>query len=133
MERKGRISLPVIVSILASEEGDLILIENPEAHIHPYGQAKLAELICLAANAGVQLIVETHSDHIINGILVQSKRFEKEAKGINRENVKIYHFDRNDETQSTNWEEIEIDFNGRTKNRPQGFFDQTGKDLRKLI
>ena len=70
-----------------------MLIENPEAHIHPYGISKLAELICIAAEAGIQIIIESHSDHIINGILVQSKRFEtsKGEKGINKENLKIIH------------------------------------------
>jgi predicted ATPase len=127
--------LPVIVAILASEKDSLILIENPEAHIHPYGISKLSELICLAAEAGVQIIVETHSDHIINGILVQSKKFEKSngEKGISKENLKIYYFERDEAEHKTKSTEIKVIEGGRTENRVTGFFDQIGKDLRELI
>lgn len=127
--------LPIIVSILSAEKGSLLLVENPEAHIHPYGISKLAELICIAAEAGVQIIVETHSDHIINGILVQSKKFEtsKGEKGINKENIKIYYFDRDEIEHKTNVTAINVLDGGRTENRVTGFFDQIGKDLRKLI
>ena len=69
-------SISIVTALLSAEPGALIMIENPEAHLHPEGQAKLAELICLVAQRGVQVIVETHSDHIINGVLVNCKRFE---------------------------------------------------------
>lgn len=127
--------LPIIVAILSAEKGSLLLIENPEAHIHPYGISKLAELICIAAEAGIQIIIESHSDHIINGILVQSKRFEtsKGEKGINKENLKIYYFDRDDIEHKTITTQIKVNDGGRTENRVVGFFDQIGKDLRKII
>ena len=127
--------LPIIVAILSAEKGALLLIENPEAHIHPYGISKLTELICSAAEAGIQIIIETHSDHVINGILVQSKNFEdsNKEKGISKENLKIYYFDRNEEEHKTEPIEIKVIEGGRTQNRVTGFFDQIGKDLRKLI
>lgn len=127
--------LPIIVAILFAERGSLLLIENPEAHIHPYGISKLTELICLAAEAGIQIIVETHSDHVINGILVQSKKFEKSEKkhGINKDNLKIYYFDRDESEHKTTAKEIIVNNGGRTENRIKGFFDQIGKDLRELI
>jgi predicted ATPase len=43
--------MPIIVAILASKPDALLLIENPEAHLHPNGIAKLTELICLASQA----------------------------------------------------------------------------------
>jgi len=49
------------------------VIENPEAHIHPQGQAELGKLMALAASSGAQIIVETHSDHVINAIRVAVK------------------------------------------------------------
>lgn len=127
--------LPVIVAILSAEEGSLIFIENPEAHIHPYGVSKLSELMCLAAQSGIQIIVETHSDHIVNGTLVQCKNFEDSLgiNGVDRSNVKIYHFDRDESDHMAIVIPIIIEEGGRLKNRTTGFFDQIGKDLRKLI
>jgi|GEM_PF-188398 len=60
--------LPVIVSILKARKGDLLIVENPESHIHPLGQYKLGELFGLAAQNGVQIFLETHSDHVLDGI-----------------------------------------------------------------
>ena len=126
-------SLPVIVAALASPTDSLILIENPEAHLHPYGQAKLAELLCIAAQAGVQIIIETHSDHFINGICRATKRFEEGKKGINRENVAIYNFDRDEYTHTAHATEVPILPKGRIRRPPKGFFDQLSHDLNELM
>ncbi|NLR79670.1 DUF3696 domain-containing protein [Chitinophaga eiseniae] len=126
-------SLPIIVAILSATPGSLLLIENPEAHLHPYGQSKLAELMCLAGQAGVQIIVETHSDHIINGILVQCKKYEKSQFGIDKKNLKIYSFDRDETEHATVSTEVIVDAGGKLQNRPSSFFDQIGKDIRALI
>jgi predicted ATPase len=67
-------ALPIIVAVLSAEKDSILLIENPESHLHPQGQAKLAELMALAAQNGVQIFIETHSDHIINGTLVVVQR-----------------------------------------------------------
>lgn len=61
-------SLPILVACLAAPPGALLLIENPEAHLHPRGQAKLGELIARCVADGVQVLVETHSDHVLNGV-----------------------------------------------------------------
>ena len=53
--------LSLLIMILTSEKGDCLILENPEAHIHPRGQAELGRLMALAASAGVQIIVETHA------------------------------------------------------------------------
>lgn len=63
-------TLPVITALLCAKPGDLLLLESPEAHLHPRGQAKLGELLSRAAASGVQIIVESHSDHVMNGIRV---------------------------------------------------------------
>lgn len=126
-------TLPIIVAILSAEKDALIIIENPEAHLHPSGIAKLTELICLAAQAGIQIIIETHSDHVINGILVQSKKFEETGKGIDRKNVSIYQFDRDEREHCTTSMKVEIEEGGKLLNQPKGFFDQIEKDLETLM
>ena len=81
--------LPVLVSLLTSVPEDIVIIENPEAHLHPRGQAEMGNLIARAAAYGIQVFVETHSDHVINGIRVAVK------KGIVKpEDVNIAFFER---------------------------------------
>jgi predicted ATPase len=63
-------TLPIVLALLSARPGSLIILENPEAHLHPRGQSQMAKLISLAAANGVQVIVETHSDHILNGVRV---------------------------------------------------------------
>lgn len=127
-------TMPIIVAILSAPKGSLILIENPEAHLHPYGQARMAELISLAAQAGIQIIVETHSDHIINGILVQVKNHDNGDGGIDKSNVSIYQFDfdKVGKHYTTNTE-IEIQDGGTIIYPPDGFFDQFTIDRKKII
>lgn len=126
-------SLSVVTALLSAKPGALIMIENPEAHLHPDGQAKLAELMCLVAQRGVQVIVETHSDHIINGALVNCKRFEKEGYGIDRKNVSIYYFGGQDENHAVVYEQIQLLPGGQIDYQPKGFFDRIVYDRGYLI
>jgi predicted ATPase len=126
-------SLSVVTALLSARPGALIMIENPEAHLHPDGQAKLAELMCLVAQRGVQVIAETHSDHIINGVLVNCKRFEKEGRGIDRENVSIYYFSGQDENHAVQYEEVKVLEDGKIEFQPFGFFDRIEKDIDYLL
>lgn len=126
-------SLPVITALLSASPGALVMIENPEAHLHPEGQAELARLMCLAAQRGVQVIVETHSDHIINGVLVNCKRYEKEGNGISRDSVSIYYFSGQDEEHAVEYEEVKILPNGKVEYQPRGFFDRVEKDIDYLL
>ena len=120
--------LPIIVAILHAKPGSLILIENPEAHIHPKGQAKLMELITAAAANGVQIVIETHSDHIVNGALVaiaQRKLAKKETS--------IFYFGRHEKEQSSKVTKLNILSSGRIKNPPEGFFDQIDIDMSSIF
>ena len=93
-------ALPVVTALLAAKPGDLIIIENPESHLHPRGQALIGEMLSLAAQDGVQLIIETHSDHVLNGIRVAAKHYhdaeenDRIGKGIDCNKVKIFFFER---------------------------------------
>jgi predicted ATPase len=120
-------ALPVIVAILSAPKGSILFIENPEAHLHPKGQAKLAELICKAAQAGIQIVIETHSDHIFNGIC---KAIFKNT--IEKENVKLHFFelDKKNVSKST---EIQFSDSGRVLNYQKGLFDQFDNDLDELL
>ena len=119
--------LPILVSILSAGRDALIIIENPEAHLHPRGQAILMELITLAVSHGVQVIVETHSDHIINGGLVALK------KGVfSKEMLSAYYFERDETKHTALAHQLEISETGKIRRPPKGFFDQIDIDLRTL-
>ena len=58
-------TLPVVVSLLAAEKGQMVYIEQPEIHLHPRAQVQLAEILADAVNQGVRVVVETHSSLLI--------------------------------------------------------------------
>jgi predicted ATPase len=122
--------LPILVSILSAPKDKIILIENPESHIHPRGQSKIGELLFLASQNGVQLFVETHSDHVLNGIRVA---INKEKKGADK--VGLFFFERNADTDEhhSNIQTPEIDNDGRIKYWPNNFFDEWEKNLMQLV
>ena len=124
-------TLPVLVSLLSSQAGSLVLLENPEAHLHPRGQFQIGELIARAASAGIQVIVETHSDHILNGIRVAVKR------GLtNPDDVAMHFFQRPaDDRESSGIEVVspQIDSDGRLDLWPEDFFDEYSKSLLNLL
>ena len=125
-------TLPVIVAILSARPGALVIIENPEAHLHPQGQSELARLISKAASFGIQVIVETHSDHIINGIQIACKEHGENAeKGIDNHFVRVYSF-YSKVKHISQIEEIVIKSDGLLELQPKGFFDQAENDMYKL-
>ena len=117
--------LPVLTAMLAPP-GTLCLIENPEAHLHPQGQTRMAELAVRAAIAGVQVIVETHSDHFLDGV-----RISVRDGLITPEQTAIHYFER--EGNSASVMSPEIDTDGRLSDWPRGFFDQHEENLMKLL
>lgn len=125
-------SLPVVVALLSAKPGALIIIENPEAHLHPSGQSELAKLITMVAKNGVQIILETHSDHIITAIQIACKEYEKnETLGIDKANVSISYF--TNKNGILNIERLEIAEKGSFAYQPKGFFDQAEIDFQKMI
>jgi predicted ATPase len=60
--------LPVLVALVAAEPGQLVYLEEPEIHLHPRAQADLGEIIVEAANRGVRVVLETHSDLLLRRI-----------------------------------------------------------------
>ena len=115
--------LPIIVATLSVTRGNLMLIENPEVHLHPAGQALIGQLLAEAARAGIQTIVETHSDHVLNGI-----RRSVKSNRISSEEVMI-HFLKQRSPESAQILSPTIDDSGNIDVWPDGFFDQFDKDM----
>ncbi|MEU5400205.1 DUF3696 domain-containing protein [Streptomyces sp. NPDC005963] len=118
--------LPVVVACLSAQRGSLVLLENPEAHLHPQGQTRMAMLAASAAAQGVQVIMETHSDHVLNGVRLAVKQ-----GGLTPEQVVLHYFRGN----GTGAEIVSprVNADGRIDQWPAGFFDELENTLDQLI
>ena len=115
-------TLPIVVAALTARKGGIILIENPEVHLHPGAQSLMGRLLADIARAGIQVIVETHSDHVLNGV-----RRAVKAERLTADQVAIHFFRprSDDETQVLS---PAIDDSGDIDDWPEGFFDQFDRD-----
>lgn len=118
-------TLPVIVACLTARPGVLLLLENPEAHLHPRGQSRMALLLAKAAAAGAQVVVETHSDHVLNGLRLAVK------KNVLRHDEVVLHYFRN--TGATELASPVIGPDGMVSEWPEGFFDEWDNAVMRLL
>ncbi|MDE3236951.1 MAG: DUF3696 domain-containing protein [Bacteroidota bacterium] len=117
--------LPLIVTGLIAKPGEIVIIENPEAHLHPRAQSKISEFFAIVASCGVQVFIESHSEHILNGLRVSTLN---RNIGINYNELNIHYF-------SENFESVKLQMNekGKIENWPYGFFDQQEIDLANIF
>ncbi|HEV3317244.1 MAG TPA: DUF3696 domain-containing protein [Candidatus Angelobacter sp.] len=123
-------ALPVVTALLAAKPDALVLLENPEAHLHPRGQVKIAELAARAVASGVQVLIETHSDHILNGV-----RIAVHQDLLPPEKIQFHYFARvpGGPYVRTRISSPKIDAKGRFDVWPDGFFDETDRSLEILL
>ena len=122
--------LPIVVAALSAGIDGLLLIENPEVHLHPAGQAAMGEFLAKVASAGVQVISETHSDHVLNGI-----RRSVRSGVLPADDVALHFFRPRQEDQADGRSQVEspnLDTDGNIDAWPEGFFDQFDKDMNDL-
>lgn len=117
--------LPLVVSGLIAKEGEILIVENPEAHLHPRAQSRIAEFFSRVAAAGVQVFIETHSEHILNGIRLSCLKPEIH---LNHRDASIFFFDDNFSVQT-----LTITDKGKMSKWPRGFFDQQELDLAEMF
>lgn len=117
---------PILVACLASRPGDLVIVETPEAHLHPGAQHRVAGLFVELARRGRQVILETHSEHLVAAASLAVKRGE-----LAPEDLALAFFSQAD--GHTQIERIEVDASGRRLGAPEGFFDQATADLLELL
>ncbi|MCP2230637.1 DUF3696 domain-containing protein [Erwinia aphidicola] len=119
-------ALSVVTALLISKRGDVVIIENPEAHLHPKGQSYLGRLIALSSMSGLQIIIETHSEHIINGIRLMIR-----SGSVIANNVIFYNiYNNNLESKVV---KIKLNQQAQFSSWPENFFDQQAIDMDMLI
>ena len=112
--------LSIVLTCLLAKENDIVIFENPEAHLHPKAQSRLTHLFAKISQNKVQLFIESHSEHILNGLRVSVA--DKNCS-INEMNISSYFFGENFKV-----EKLEIDSKGFINNWPKDFFDQNDLD-----
>lgn len=115
--------LPIVVAAISAAEQDILLIENPEVHLHPAGQALMGAFLAEVAASGAQVIVETHSDHVLNGIRRAVKA------GTLAPAHALLHFFRPRGADLDQVVSPTLDPVGNIDVWPEGFFDQFDKDM----
>jgi predicted ATPase len=122
--------LPIITALLApgNDHNLITIIENPEAHLHPKGQSEIGKLIAMAAAADKQVIVETHSDHIIDGIRIACRK-----KLINNEDIVFHYITKEGPEKAAEVDSVQPMPDGKLDHWPKGFFDQSLLDKAELL
>ncbi|CDZ72571.1 Putative ATP-dependent endonuclease (OLD family protein) [Neorhizobium galegae bv. orientalis] len=119
-------AFPILVALLAAQPGDVLVIDSPEAHLHPQAQSRMGRMLATFAAAGVQLLVETHSDHVLNGA-----RLAVRDRIIDAEDLGLLFF-AGASSDSHGVTSPRLDRDGRIDEWPEGFFDQGDKDVSRL-
>lgn len=118
---------PIVLGLLTAPKGSLFVVENPEAHLHPGAQTRMGEFFSLAAQSGIQVVVESHSDHLMNGVRLAVKH-----KELDNDKVVYYAVEQNADGVREK-HEIHIDDNGELSTWPNGFFDEWENNLVELL
>ncbi|RKR53698.1 putative ATPase [Yokenella regensburgei] len=118
--------LPIMLAALCTSPGGTLIVENPEVHLHPSAQSELAFFLGVASLCDIQVIIETHSDHIINGIRLFAKKNTLELNHITINSIRSG-------LEGRIITKIEIDEDGSLTDIDDGFFDQAEKDLMRLF
>lgn len=121
--------LPILIQIQTAKNDSLVIMENPEAHLYPAAQSRLTKLLIeYAKKKNLQLIIETHSDHIINGLRIAVKQ-----NYVNRNDVSILYCDREEMGGQPLITHISVDCNGTLSEEPKDFMDEWTKQALALL
>lgn len=120
--------LPILVKGLLMHENELLLLEQPEIHLHPKSQMAMADFLIEMVKAGKRVLVETHSDHIINRLL--RRTLEDDTNKLKDELIKIDFISNNEHENGrySSVQELEVDSIRGFVNAPEDFFSQFGAE-----
>ena len=119
--------ISILIMCLSSPDKAVLVIENPEIHLHPTAQSKVCEFLYFIAESGRQLFVETHSDHIFNGFRAGIATENMKRDFINIEFVSM------NKNHTTEIMPVQIGRYGKVENQKEDLFDQFDIDLNRMI
>lgn len=124
---------PIVVQAGLLHQNEIMAVENPEVHLHPSLQIKVAEFLMHQANAGKVMLIETHSDLIVRRILRAIRQ-----EDIKQEAVRINFTHLEDGPSGLNFkhaqiEQLKINDDGQIANWPPGFMDDSLEEARRFI
>lgn len=121
--------LPIVLAVLTAPEDSLIMIENPESHLHPSAQTRMGEFLSRAANEGIQIIIETHSDHLMNGIRIACRNGIIAQDKIEMDLIGKETADSKEHTRF----HVKLNDDGTVASWIPGFFDEWEEALKAFI
>lgn len=121
-------ALPVVVSGLLATPGSMLIVENPEAHLHPGAQTAIGIFLAAVASAGVQVLVETHSENVLNGVRLAALR-----SVISHDDASFLFLSLGEGPGQPILHPITMDKAAELTSWPPGFFDQQGADLTEMM
>ncbi len=117
-------AFPILVAGLCATGAQPVIVDSPEAHLHPRGQSRIGSFLAQVASHDAQILVETHSDHVLNGV-----RIALRDGTIDPSLVAIHFFTGRSDQPAI---QLSVDRNGGIRDWPEGFFDQIENDLSQL-
>lgn len=121
--------LPIIVQCLVAGPGTLILLEQPELHLHPAAQQRLADFLIACTNWGQFILVESHSEYLV---LRLRRRIAQDRSDLLRDKIAIYFAER-DQDGDTTFQMVNLTETGGVVEWPDGFFDQGQSEAHQLL
>ena len=115
-------AFPMLVALLTRPAGSIVVVDSAEAHLHPRAQSAVGRLLGQMAGAGLQIFVETHSDHLLNGV-----RLAVRDGLVKPDHVALHFFGQGGNVGQVT--SLALDRNGAVSDWPEGFFDQAEHDL----
>jgi len=121
--------LPILVMSLLADRDTTLIFEQPELHLHPKVQTRLADFFLSIVLMGKQCLIETHSEYLINRL-----RYRAATEGDDNQvtnNLKVYFVEKT--TESSNFREVKVNEYGAILDWPQGFFDQSQDESEAIL
>ncbi|HCI82877.1 MAG TPA: DUF3696 domain-containing protein, partial [Ktedonobacter sp.] len=112
--------LPILVMGLLSPDDTLLIVEQPELHLHPSVQARLGDFFMGLSKCGKQCLIETHSENLVNQL-----RYHIVQEGGQKHSDCLIYFVDQDKRGAAQFHPVEISPQGNILNWPDGFFDES--------